>query len=69
MTLFRRFGLPERLLAILLLVAGIDFAANTLLFDRASRFALREDDAARVIVDRVLEIAKTNVAKGVPAGA
>lgn len=48
MTLFRRFGLPERLLAILLLVAGVDFAANTLLFDRASRFALREDDAARV---------------------
>ncbi|MFM2370631.1 MAG: hypothetical protein RIS85_353 [Pseudomonadota bacterium] len=44
----RRFGLPERLLAILLLVAGVDFAANTLLFDRASRFALREDDAARV---------------------
>lgn len=48
MKLFRRFGLPERLLAILLLVAGVDFAANTLLFDRASRFALREDDAARV---------------------
>ncbi len=48
MTFSRRFGLPERLLAILLLVAGVDFAANTLLFDRASRFALREDDAARV---------------------
>lgn len=48
MKLSRRFGLPERLLAILLLVAGVDFAANTLLFDRASRFALREDDAARV---------------------
>ncbi|CAH0495765.1 ATP-binding protein [Novosphingobium sp. CECT 9465] len=60
MTLFRRFGLPERLLAILLLVAGVDFAANTLLFDRASRFALREDDAARVaehlvIASRVIE--------------
>lgn len=60
MTLFRRFGLPERLLAILLLVAGVDFAANTLLFDRASRFALREDDAARVaehlvIASRVME--------------
>lgn len=54
MTLFRRFGLPERLLAILLLVAGIDFAANTLLFDRASRFALREDDAARVAENLVL---------------
>lgn len=56
----RRFGLPERLLAILLLVAGVDFAANTLLFDRASRFALREDDAARVaehlvIASRIIE--------------
>lgn len=46
--MFRRFGLPERLLAILLLVAGVDFAANTLLFERASQFAVREDDAARV---------------------
>lgn len=44
----RRFGLPERLLAILLLVALTDFAANTLLFDRASAFALRRDDAARI---------------------
>lgn len=44
----RRFGLPERLLAILLLVALIDFAANTLLFDRASAFALRRDDASRI---------------------
>lgn len=60
MKLSRRFGLPERLLAILLLVAGVDFAANTLLFDRASRFALREDDAARVaehlvIASRVMQ--------------
>lgn len=46
--MLRRFGLPERLLAILLLVAGVDFAANTLLFERASRFAVREDDASRV---------------------
>ena len=45
---WRRFGLPERLLAILLLVAGVDFIANTVLFDRASRFAVREDDASRV---------------------
>lgn len=48
MKLRRRFGLPERLLAILLLVAGVDFIANTVLFDRASRFAVREDDASRV---------------------
>ncbi|OYX61701.1 MAG: histidine kinase [Novosphingobium sp. 32-60-15] len=60
MKLSRRFGLPERLLAILLLVAGVDFAANILLFDRASQFALREDDAARVaehlvIASRIIE--------------
>lgn len=48
MNILQRFGLPERLLAILLLVAGIDFAANTLLFDRAGAFALRRDDAARI---------------------
>lgn len=52
--LARRFGLPERLLAILLLVALVDFAANTLLFERASRFALREDDAARVAENLVI---------------
>ncbi|MGV3512612.1 MAG: ATP-binding protein [Novosphingobium sp.] len=52
--LFRRFGLPERLLAILLLVAVVDFTANTLLFERANRFALREDDAARVAENLVI---------------
>ena len=52
--LSRRFGLPERLLAILLLVALVDFAANTLLFDRASQFALREDDAARVAENLII---------------
>ncbi|MCX7285479.1 MAG: ATP-binding protein [Novosphingobium sp.] len=46
--MLKRLGLPERLLAILLLVAGVDFAANTLLFERASQFAVRKDDAARV---------------------
>ncbi len=43
-----RFGLPERLLAILLLVAAIDFAANSLLFDRANNAALQRDTSARV---------------------
>lgn len=56
----RRFGLPERLLAILVLMAAIDFGANAVLFDRASNFALRSDDAARiaenlVIASRALE--------------
>lgn len=45
---FRGFGLTERLLAILLVVAAIDFAVNTLLFDQAGSFALRRDDAARI---------------------
>jgi len=58
----RRFGLPERLLAILVLMAAIDFGANAVLFDRASNFALRSDDAARiaenlVISSRALEAA------------
>ena len=44
----RRFGLTERLLAILLMVAGIDFAANTFLFDSATTTALRQEDAARI---------------------
>ena len=44
----RRFGLTERLLAILLMVAGIDFAANTFLFDSATTSALRQEDAARI---------------------
>jgi HAMP domain-containing protein len=55
-----RFGLPERLLAILVLMAAIDFGANAVLFDRASNFALRSDDAARIaenltIASRALE--------------
>jgi len=65
---FRRFlqkfgggmGLPGRLLAILLLVATIDFVANSIVLDRANDFALREDDAARMaehltIAYRVIE--------------
>lgn len=45
---FRRFGLPERLLAILLLITATDFTANTLVFDQAGTFALHQDDAARI---------------------
>lgn len=53
-------GLPGRLLAILLLVATIDFVANSIVLDRANDFALREDDAARMaehltIAYRVIE--------------
>jgi len=44
----RRLGLTERLLAILLLVAAIDFLANTFLFDSATTTAVQRDDAARI---------------------
>lgn len=45
---FRRLGLTERLLAILLLVAAVDFVANTFLFDSATTTAVQRDDAARI---------------------
>jgi signal transduction histidine kinase len=44
----RRLGLTERLLAILLLVAAVDFLANTYLFDSATTAAVQRDDAARI---------------------
>lgn len=44
----RRLGLTERLLAILLLVAAVDFLANTFLFDSATTAAVQRDDAARI---------------------
>lgn len=52
--LFRRFGLPERLLAVLLLVLVVDIVANSLLFERASLFELRRDDAERIAENLVL---------------
>lgn len=45
---FRRLGLTERLLAILLLVAAVDFLANTFLFDSATTTAVQRDNAARI---------------------
>lgn len=45
---FRRLGLTERLLGILLLVAAVDFLANTFLFDSATTSSVRRDDAARI---------------------
>lgn len=55
-----RVGLGGRLLAILLVVVTIDFFVNTILFDRANDFVLREDDATRmaehlVIARRMIE--------------
>lgn len=48
MKALQSLGLLGRLLAILVVVAGIDFAANTLVFERASNFALHADDARRM---------------------
>lgn len=52
--LFRRMGLPERLLAVLLLVIVVDFVANSFLFDRVNSFELRRDDAERIAENLVL---------------
>lgn len=52
--MFRRLGLPERLLGILLLVIVVDFVANSVLFDRANSFELRHDDAERIAENLVL---------------
>lgn len=53
-------GLLGRILAVLLVVAATEFAANTFLFERANHFALRDDEAYRVaehlvIARRVLD--------------
>lgn len=61
----RRLGLTERLLAILLVVAGIDFLANTFLFDSATTSALRKEDAARI--GEHLVVAVRAVARETPA--
>ncbi|WP_333606069.1 ATP-binding protein [Novosphingobium sp.] len=50
----RRLGLPERLLAVLLLVLIVEFAANSFLFDRMNSFELRRDDAERIAQTLVL---------------
>lgn len=60
MKLLERVGLGGRLMAIMVIVIAIDFLANTVLFDRANDFVLREDDAERmaehlVITQRVIE--------------
>ena len=52
--LFRRMGLPERLLAVLLLVVVVDVVANSLLFERVNSFELRRDDAERIAENLVL---------------
>jgi hypothetical protein len=53
-------GLFGRLLGLLVLVMTVDFAANALVFEKASDFALHEEDAARlaerlVVVGHVMD--------------
>jgi len=53
-------GLLGRIFIILALVLATEFIANTYIFDRASQFALREDEARRmaehlVVARRVLD--------------
>ncbi|MXO66648.1 ATP-binding protein [Altericroceibacterium endophyticum] len=57
---FRSTGLLGRLLAIFVLVVGIDLLANALLFERANEFSLQEEDAERmaehlVVAHRLLD--------------
>lgn len=52
--LYRRMGLLQRLLAVLVLVVLVEFAANCLLFDRVNSFELRRDDADRIAENLVL---------------
>jgi signal transduction histidine kinase len=54
LALFRRMGLPERLLAVLLLVVLIEFAANSFVFERVNSFELNRDDADRIAENLVL---------------
>lgn len=42
------FGLAGRIVAILLLTIVLEFAVSTLLYERASQFAVREDEAHRL---------------------
>jgi signal transduction histidine kinase len=50
----RRLGLPERLLAVLMLVLFVDFGASSFLFERVNSFELRRDDAERIAENLVL---------------
>ncbi|WP_338465682.1 ATP-binding protein [Novosphingobium sp. ZN18A2] len=62
---WRSFGLIGRLVAILALVAAIDFAANSLLFQRASNFALRTDEARHMAAQ--LEVSRRLIERSPPA--
>lgn len=75
--LFRRMGLPERLLAVFLLVLVVDVVTNSLLFERVNSFELRRDDAERIAenlvlasrsLERVNSAERAEVARGLSTG-
>ncbi|MFP5456208.1 MAG: two-component sensor histidine kinase, partial [Alphaproteobacteria bacterium] len=41
-------GLVGRILIILLLTVSVEFCTSTMLYERASQFSLREDEAHRL---------------------
>lgn len=59
------FGLVGQVVAILLLTLLIEFGASTLLYERASRFAVRDDEANRLAEHLV--ISRRLVAERAPA--
>ena len=61
----RRWGLPARVLAIVAAVMLLDFAVNAFLFERASTFALQEEEAG-VLAER-LTVADRLLNEGLPA--
>ncbi len=58
MSLFQRrsIGLLGRIFLIILLTVVIEFGASTLLYERASRLSLREDEAHRVAEHLVIAV-------------
>ncbi|MEW9855545.1 ATP-binding protein [Novosphingobium sp. M1R2S20] len=52
--IFRRWGLPERLLTVLILVLLVEFLTNSFLLERVNSFELKRDDAERIAENLVL---------------
>jgi signal transduction histidine kinase len=61
----RRWGLPMRVLAVVVAVMLLDFTVNAVIFERASNFALQEEEA-EVLAER-LAVAERLLNEGPPA--
>ena len=58
------FGIVGRIVAILLIAVAVEFAASTILYERASEFSIQDDEARRlgehlVVARQLLEAAST----------